>query len=68
MTMALTSYREQWELTFNTNLHPFFYLSKYAMPHLKSGDVIINNTSVNAYIGRPDLLGKHYAAVIIGDH
>ena len=49
-------HREQWLHTFNTNIHPFFYLSKYALPHMKSGDTIINNASINAYIGRPDLL------------
>jgi NAD(P)-dependent dehydrogenase (short-subunit alcohol dehydrogenase family) len=42
--------------TFNTNIHPFFYLSKYALPHMKAGATIINNASINAYIGRPDLL------------
>jgi len=47
---------EQWEFTFNTNIHPYFYLSKYAIPHMKRGDTIINNASINAYIGRPDLL------------
>ena len=26
------------------------------LPHMKRGDTIINNTSINAYIGRPDLL------------
>lgn len=34
----------------------FFYISKAALPHMKKGDTIINNASVNAYIGRPDLL------------
>ncbi|OXV05155.1 hypothetical protein Egran_07077 [Elaphomyces granulatus] len=47
---------EQWERTFDTNIHPFFYLSKYAVPHLKDGSSIINCSSVNHYIGRPDLL------------
>ncbi|KAL2803052.1 hypothetical protein BJX63DRAFT_89053 [Aspergillus granulosus] len=46
----------QWESTFDTNIHPVFYLSKYALPHLKSGSSIINCASVNPYIGRPDLL------------
>ncbi|KAJ5550145.1 hypothetical protein N7535_001917 [Penicillium sp. DV-2018c] len=46
----------QWESTFDTNIHPIFYLSKYALPHLKSGSTIINCASVNHYIGRPDLL------------
>ncbi len=31
-------------------------MAKYALEHMKSGDTIINNASVNAYIGRPDLL------------
>jgi len=47
---------EQWEKTFQTNIHPFFYLSKYALPHMKKGATIINNASINAYVGRPDLL------------
>jgi NAD(P)-dependent dehydrogenase (short-subunit alcohol dehydrogenase family) len=47
---------DQWEHTFATNIHPFFYLSKYALPHMKRGAAIINNASINAYIGRPDLL------------
>ncbi|KAF2709351.1 short-chain dehydrogenase/reductase-like protein SDR [Pleomassaria siparia CBS 279.74] len=47
---------DQWLFTFNTNIHPFFFLSKYALPHMKAGSAIINNASVNAYIGRPDLL------------
>jgi NAD(P)-dependent dehydrogenase (short-subunit alcohol dehydrogenase family) len=42
--------------TFNTNIHPYFYLAKYALPHMKRGSTIINNASINAYIGRPDLL------------
>lgn len=33
-----------------------FYISKYALPHMKKGDTIINSGSINAYIGRPDLL------------
>jgi len=47
---------DQWEFTFNTNIHPYFYLSKYVLPHMKRGSTIINNASINAYIGRPDLL------------
>ncbi|KAJ6095838.1 hypothetical protein N7486_006584 [Penicillium sp. IBT 16267x] len=46
----------QWESTFATNIHPVYYLSKYALPHMKSGSTIINCASVNPYIGRPDLL------------
>ncbi|OJD36147.1 short-chain dehydrogenase reductase family [Diplodia corticola] len=47
---------DQWEHTFNVNIHPYFYLSKYLIPHMQKGDTIINNASINAYIGRPDLL------------
>ncbi|KAL8815788.1 MAG: hypothetical protein Q9191_008422 [Dirinaria sp. TL-2023a] len=47
---------EQWLRTFDTNMHPLFYTCKYALAHMKSGDTIINCASVNAYIGRPDLL------------
>lgn len=49
-------HREQWERTFDTNIHPFFYLSKYSLPHMKRGSTIINCSSVNPYIGRGDLL------------
>lgn len=47
---------EQWHKTFNTNIHTYFYMSKLLVPHMKRGDTIINNASINAYIGRPDLL------------
>jgi len=47
---------EQWLHTFNVNIHPYFFIAKYALPHLKAGDTIINCASVNAYVGRPDLL------------
>ncbi|PSR99425.1 hypothetical protein BD289DRAFT_424217 [Coniella lustricola] len=47
---------DQWVHTFNTNIHSMFYLSKYLLPHMSYGSTIINNASINAYIGRPDLL------------
>ncbi|KAI1369583.1 short chain dehydrogenase [Xylaria arbuscula] len=47
---------DQWIHTFNTNIHPYFYLAKYVLPQMQRGDTIINNASINAYIGRPDLL------------
>ncbi|KAJ5787417.1 hypothetical protein N7457_002407 [Penicillium paradoxum] len=46
----------QWERTFDTNIHSFYYLSKYALVHMKQGATIINCASVNPYIGRGDLL------------
>jgi len=47
---------EQWMRTFDTNIFPLFHLCKAAIPHMKPGSTIINNASINAYIGRPDLL------------
>ena len=47
---------EQWIHTFNINIHSFFFCSKYALEHMSEGATIINNASINAYIGRPDLL------------
>jgi NAD(P)-dependent dehydrogenase (short-subunit alcohol dehydrogenase family) len=34
---------EQWLHTFNINMHSFFYISKYSLPHMKTGATIINN-------------------------
>lgn len=47
---------EEWIRTFDTNIHPMFYLSKAAEPHMKKGSSIINTTSVNAYNPTPVLL------------
>lgn len=47
---------DQWIHTFNVNMHSFFYISKYSLPHMKAGATIINNASINAYVGRSDLL------------
>jgi NAD(P)-dependent dehydrogenase (short-subunit alcohol dehydrogenase family) len=37
--------------TFSTNIDAYFFVAKRALPHLKSGDTIINTTSVTAYAG-----------------
>ena len=42
--------------TFETNIYPFFYIVKEALPHLKKGDTIVNTTSVTAYRGSEHLL------------
>ncbi|WP_445486641.1 SDR family oxidoreductase [Niallia sp. 03133] len=47
---------DQLQKTFQTNIFSMFYLSKAALPHLKSGDSIINTTSITAYKGNPTLL------------
>lgn len=47
---------EEWVRTFDTNIHPMFYLSKASEPHMKKGSSIINTTSVNAYNPTAELL------------
>ena len=47
---------EQLQKTFETNIYPYFYIAKAALPHLTEGDVIINTTSVTAYRGSAHLL------------
>lgn len=42
--------------TFETNIYPFYFFAKAAEPHLKTGDTIINTTSVTAYRGSSHLL------------
>ena len=47
---------EQWEKTFQTNIHAYYYLTHAALPHMGRGDAIINTTSVTAYRGSPHLV------------
>lgn len=51
---------EQWRRMFDVNMHSQFYLAKAALAHLGEGDSIINNASINAYIG-PDFLVDYSA-------
>ena len=46
----------EWEVTFATNIHAMFYLTKAALPHMKPGAAIINTTSINADSPSPQLL------------
>jgi len=46
----------QLETTFKTNIYPYFFIVKAAMKYLKSGDTIINTSSVTAYRGSSFLL------------
>lgn len=51
---------EQLIKTFQTNVYPYFWVTKAALPHLKKGSCIINTSSVTAYRGSPQLMD--YAA------
>ena len=42
--------------TFETNIFSMFWITKYALQHLKNGAAIINTSSVTAYRGSPTLL------------
>lgn len=48
--------KKQLQDTFETNIYPFFYIIKEALPHLRKGAAIINTTSVTAYRGSEHLL------------
>lgn len=47
---------EEWDLTFRTNIHATFYLTKAAVPHMKHGSAIVNMASVNSDMPNPMLL------------
>jgi NAD(P)-dependent dehydrogenase (short-subunit alcohol dehydrogenase family) len=47
---------EEWQLTFEVNIHAMFYLTKAAVPHMKSGGVVINTASINSDMPNPILL------------
>ncbi|MBE8724268.1 SDR family oxidoreductase [Flavobacterium hungaricum] len=45
----------QLQKTFETNIYPYFYIAKAALPFLQEGDTIINTSSVTAYRGSEHL-------------
>ncbi|HEY7299766.1 MAG TPA: glucose 1-dehydrogenase [Xanthobacteraceae bacterium] len=47
---------EEWDVTFKTNIHSMFYLSKAAVGEMKEGGAIINTASINADTPNPQLL------------
>ncbi len=42
---------EQWRRTFETNIFGYFFMAQAALPHLKSGDSIINTGSIVGLTG-----------------
>jgi NAD(P)-dependent dehydrogenase (short-subunit alcohol dehydrogenase family) len=47
---------EEWQLTFEVNIHAMFYLTKAAVPHMRPGSAIINTASINSDMPNPLLL------------
>ncbi|ORX38705.1 hypothetical protein BD324DRAFT_622000 [Kockovaella imperatae] len=47
---------EQWRHVFDVNIHSFFYLIKSIIPMMPWGGSIINNASINPFVGHPGLL------------
>jgi NAD(P)-dependent dehydrogenase (short-subunit alcohol dehydrogenase family) len=47
---------DEWRLTFEVNIHPMFFLTKAAVPHMQPGSAIINTASVNSDMPNPSLL------------
>ncbi|BFM04878.1 SDR family oxidoreductase [Halioxenophilus aromaticivorans] len=47
---------EDWQAHFDVNMAGFFYLSRAALRSMDQGCVIINTTSINAFVGNDSLL------------
>ncbi|MBW7962717.1 SDR family oxidoreductase [Bradyrhizobium sp. BR 10261] len=47
---------DEWQLTFEVNIHAMFYLTKAAVPHMRPGAAIVNTASVNSDMPNPSLL------------
>ena len=47
---------EQWDRTFRTNIHGYFYMAKAALPHLEEGSAIVNCSSITGLQGSGGLL------------
>lgn len=48
--------REQLLRTFETNVYPYFYVTRHALEHLHEGDCIINTASVVSFRGHKELI------------
>jgi NAD(P)-dependent dehydrogenase (short-subunit alcohol dehydrogenase family) len=47
---------EQWDHTFRTNIYGYFYMAKAVVPHMETGDAIVNCGSITGFRGSKELL------------
>ena len=47
---------EQWQRTFDVNIHSYYHVTKAALPHMRSGSAIINTASINGLRGNKQLI------------
>lgn len=47
---------EQWQRTFDVNIHSYYHVTKAALPHMRSGSAIINTASINGLRGNKHLI------------
>jgi NAD(P)-dependent dehydrogenase (short-subunit alcohol dehydrogenase family) len=47
---------DQWERTFRTNVHSFFWCTRRALAHMPDGSAIINTSSINGLRGNRSLI------------
>lgn len=47
---------EQLRLTFENNVYPYFFITRYALEHMREGSVIINTGSVTSFRGNKTLI------------
>ena len=47
---------EQFDRTFRTNVYGGYFMSKYALPHMKKGGSILFSTSITAFRGSAQLM------------
>jgi NAD(P)-dependent dehydrogenase (short-subunit alcohol dehydrogenase family) len=47
---------EQWQHTFDVNIHSYFRITKAALPHLSQGSAIVNTSSINGLRGNKTLI------------
>lgn len=55
---------EQWRHVFDVNIHAIFYLTKAILPMMPWGGSIINNASINPFVGRPDVSSPEHPQLL----